>query len=125
MQNYYKFSTSLLDKKIRQLSKGAQQITHNIVLLQKKQARIQSAINELTKRQLRKQKYIQIEKTLTVEEVQDLIAKKKSRERNASKEPTRKVRGARHYRRYSKKEHNSRTCKVEINNTKNSNKSKE
>ncbi len=86
---------------------------------------MQSAINKLTKRQLRKRKYIQTEETLIVEKVQDLIAKRESRERNTSKGPTRKVRGARHYRRYSKKGHNSRTCKVEINNAKDSNKSKE
>ncbi len=86
---------------------------------------MQSAINELIKRQLRKQKYIQIEKTLIVEKVQDLIAKRESRKRNTSEEPARKVRGARHCRRCSKKEHNSRTYKVEINNAKDSNKSKE
>ena len=125
MQNCYGSSTSSLDEKIRQLSKGAQQIAHNMVLLQEGQARMQSAIDELTKRRSRKRKYIRTEKTLTVEEVQDLIAKREGRERNASEGPARKVRSARHCRRCGKKEHNSRTCKVEIDNAENSDKSKE
>jgi prefoldin subunit 5 len=41
---------SSLNKQVQQLSKGAQQIAHNIVLLQEEQARMRSAIKELTKR---------------------------------------------------------------------------
>ena len=58
-------------------------------------------------------------------EVQDLITKKVRKERNTSKGPVRKVRSIKYYRCYNKKGHNSCTCKVEIDNTKNSNKSKE
>jgi hypothetical protein len=86
---------------------------------------MQSVINKLIKRQLRKQKYIQTEETLIVEEVQDLITKREGRERNTSKGPARKVRGARRCGRCSEKGHNSRTCKVEIKDTKDSNESKE
>ena len=96
-----------------------------MVLLQEEQARIRSAIDKLTKRQSRKRKYIWTEETLTVQEVQDIIAKREGEERNTSEGPTRKVRGAKHYRRCGEKGHNSRTYKVEINNAKDSNKSKE
>jgi hypothetical protein len=125
IQNRYRSSSSLLDEKIHQLSKGAQQIAHNIVLLQEGQARMQSAINELTKRRLRKSKYIQIEETLTVGEVQDIIAKREGGERDAGEGPARKVRGAKHCGRCGEKGHNSRTCKVEIEDTEDSDKSEE
>jgi hypothetical protein len=85
---------------------------------------IQSAINKLIKCQLRKQKYIQTEETLIVGEVQDLIAKREGRECNAGKGPARKVRGAVHCGCCGKKGHNSHTCKVEIEDTKSSDKSK-
>jgi hypothetical protein len=57
--------------------------------------------------------------------VQDLIAKRVGRERNTSEGPTRKVRGVIHCRRYSRKGYNSYTYKVEIDNTKDSDKSEE
>ena len=41
---------SSLNEQVRQLSKGAQQIAHNMVLLQEEQARMRSAIEELIKR---------------------------------------------------------------------------
>jgi low affinity Fe/Cu permease len=96
-----------------------------MVLLQEEQARMRSAIDELIKRQSRKRKYIQTEETLTVGEVQDLIAKREGRERNASKGPARKVRGARRCGRCGEKGHNSRTCKLEIEDTEDSDESEE
>jgi hypothetical protein len=125
IQNRHGSSASSLDEKINQLSKGAQQIAHNMVLLQEEQARMQSAIDELTKRRSRKRKYIRTEETLTVGEVQDLIAKREGRERNASEGPARKVRGARRCGRCGEKGHNSRTCKVEIEDTEDSDESEE
>jgi hypothetical protein len=86
---------------------------------------MQSAINELTKRQSRKQKYIQTEETLIVGEVQDIIAKREGKERNTSKGPARKVRSAVHCGRCSEKGHNSRTYRVEIEDTRDSDKFKE
>jgi hypothetical protein len=125
MQNRHGSSTSSLDEKIRQLSKGAQQIAHNMVLLQEGQARMQSAIDELTKRRSRKRKYIQTEETLTVGEVQDLIAEREGGEHNTGEGPAPKVRGVRHCRRCGEKGHNSRTCKVEIENAEDSDESEE
>jgi hypothetical protein len=125
IQNRHGSSTSSLDEKIEQLSKGAQQIAHNMVLLQEGQARMQSAIDELTKRRSRKRKYIRTEETLTVGEVQDLIAERAGGERDAGDGPARKVRGARHCGRCGEKGHNSRTCKVEIDDAENSDESEE
>jgi hypothetical protein len=86
---------------------------------------MRSAIDELTKRRSRKRKYIRTEETLTVGEVQDLIAEREGKEHNAGEGPARKVRGARRCGRCGEKGHNSRTCKVEIEDTKDSDESEE
>ena len=70
MQSRLGSSASSLDEQVRQLSKGAQQIAHNMVLLQEGQARMQSAIEELTKRKGRKRQYVWAEETLTASKVQ-------------------------------------------------------
>ena len=58
MQRHLGFLASSLNKQVRQLSKGAQQIAHNMVLLQEEQARIRNAIKELTKRKGQKRRYV-------------------------------------------------------------------
>jgi hypothetical protein len=65
MQRRSGSSASSLDEQVRQLSKGAQQIAHNMVLLQEEQARMRSAIEELTKRKTRKRRYVRAEGTLS------------------------------------------------------------
>jgi hypothetical protein len=125
VQNRPGSSASSLDENIYQLRKGAQQIAHNRVLLQEGQARMQSAIDELTKRRSRKRRYIRTEETLKVGEVSDLIAKRKGSRREACETPTKRVRGERHCGRCGEKGHNSRTCKVEIRDIEKSDKSKE
>jgi hypothetical protein len=84
------------------------------VLLQEEQARIRSAIKELTKRKSRKRQYIQVEETLTVSKVSDLITKKEGSSHEEGETPMKRVRAERHYGRYGEVGHNSRTCKVEI-----------
>jgi hypothetical protein len=105
---------SSLDEQVRQLSKGAQQIAHNMVLLQEEQARMRSAIEELTKRKGRKRQYIRVEESLTVGEVINLLAEKAGSSREEGKTPAKRVRGERHCGRCGEVGHNSRTCKVEI-----------
>ena len=107
-------SASSLDEQVRQLSKGAQQIAHNMVLLQEGQARMQSAIEELTKRKSRKRRYVRAEETLTVGEVSDLIAEREGSSRKDGDTPAKRVRAERHCGRCGEVGHNSRTCKVEI-----------
>jgi hypothetical protein len=79
-----------------------------------------SVIEELIKRKGRKRWYIQIEETLIVSEVLDLITKKEGSSRRDGETPTKRVRAKRRYSRYSKTRHNSRTYKVEIEDTDNS-----
>jgi hypothetical protein len=81
---------------------------------------MRSAIEELIKRKGRKRRYIQVEETLIVSEVLDLIAEKEGSSRGDSKTPTKRVRAERRYSRYSKTRYNSRTYKVEIEDTDNS-----
>ena len=113
-------SASSLDEQVRQLSKGAQQIAHNIVLLQEEQARMRSAIEELTKRKGRKRRYVRVEETLTVGEVSDLIAKREGSSRKDGETPAKRVRAERRCGRCGEIGHNSRTCKVEIEDADNS-----
>jgi hypothetical protein len=85
-----------------------------MVLLQEEQARMRSAIEELTKRKSRKRRYIRVEETLTVGEVSDLIAEKEGGSREEGESPAKRVRAQRCCGRCGEVGHNSRTCKVEI-----------
>jgi hypothetical protein len=86
---------------------------------------MRSAIKELTKRKSRKRRYIQVEETLTVSEVSDLITEKEGSSREEGETPIKRVRAERHYSRYGEVGHNSRTCKVEIEDVDNSEESEE
>jgi hypothetical protein len=81
---------------------------------------MRSVIKELTKRKSCKRQYIQVEETLTVSEVSNLITEREGYSRNNSETPTKRVRAERHCSRCSEIGHNSRTCKVEIEDTDNS-----
>jgi hypothetical protein len=112
--NFLHMPTVANPDKVRQLSKGAQQIAHNMVLLQEEQARMRSAIEELTKRKSRKRRYIRVEETLTVGEVSDLIAEREGGSREEGETPAKRVSAERRCGRCGEVGHNSRTCKVEI-----------
>jgi hypothetical protein len=94
------------------------------VLIQKKTGCLQDAVKALTKRKSYKRQYIQVEETLTVGKVTNLIAKKEDSRCKDSKTPVKRVRAERHYGRCGETRHNSRTCKVEIENADSSNTSK-
>jgi hypothetical protein len=85
---------------------------------------MRSAIKELTKRKGRKRRYVQVEETLTVSKVLDLIAKREGSSYKDSVTPAKRVRAKRHCGRCSEVRHNSRTCKVEIEDADNSEESK-
>jgi hypothetical protein len=89
-------------------------MAHNIVLVEEKISRLQDAIDTLTKRKTRKRRYIRVEETLTVGEVSDLIAEKEGGSREDGEMPAKRVRAERRCGRCSEVGHNSRTCKVEI-----------
>ena len=120
MQNYQGSLASSLDKQVKQLSKGAQQIAYNIVLVQEEIGRLRDAVSTLTKRKTCKRQYIHAEKTLTVSKVSNLIAKKKSGSCEDRETPAKRVRVERRYGRYSEIRYNSCTCKAEIEDAKSS-----
>jgi hypothetical protein len=94
------------------------------VLVQEEISCLQDAVEASTKRKTRKRHYIRAEETLTVSKVADLIAKKEGRGRVEGKTPAKRVRRQQRCRRCSKIRHNSRTCKVEIEDVDNSDASK-
>jgi hypothetical protein len=116
---------SSLDEQIKQLSKGAQQIAHNMVLMQEKIDRLQDTVEASTKRRSRKRRYIRAEETSTVGEVADLVAATVVDSCNNGDRLSKRVRTERHCGRCGKTGHNSRTCKVEIEDVDESDTSKE
>jgi hypothetical protein len=83
--------------------------------------RLRDAVNTLTKRKTRKRRYVRVEETLIVSEVSNLIAEKEGSSRKEGETPAKRVRAERRCSRYSEIRHNSRTCKVEIEDVDNSN----
>jgi hypothetical protein len=71
-----------------------------------------------------KRRYVQIEETLTVSKVLDLITKREGSRYKESKELAKRVRLERRCSYYSKIRYNSRTYKVEIKDINNSDASK-
>jgi hypothetical protein len=94
------------------------------VLVQKEISCLRDAINTLTKRKTCKRRYVRAEETVTVSKVSNLIAEKESGSREDGKTPAKRVRVERRCGRCSKIRHNSRTCKVEIEDADNSDASK-
>ena len=86
---------------------------------------MRSAIKELTKRKSQKRRYVRVEETLTVSEVSNLITKKEGSSRKEGETPAKRVRAERHCGRCGEVGHNSRTCKVELKDTNNSEESEE
>lgn len=114
MQKYQGSPASSLDEQVQQLTKGAQQIAHEMVLMQEEMGRLRNAIKATTKRKSRKRRYVRVEETLTVGEITDIIAEKEGGGRAAGETPAKRVRAERHCGRCGAAGHNSRTCKVEI-----------
>ena len=85
-----------------------------MVLMQEETGRLREAVEAPTKRKTRKRRYVQVEETLTVGEVADLLAEKEGRCRDEGETPAKRVRAERHCGRCGETGHNSCTCKVEI-----------
>ena len=83
-------------------------------------SRLRDAVEASTKRKTRKRRYIQAEQTLTVGEVANLIAEKEGGRRDEGEAPAKRVRAGQRCGRCGEIGHNSRTCKVEIEDTDNS-----
>ena len=81
---------------------------------------MRSAIKELTKRKSRKKRYVRVEETLTVSKVLDFIAKREGSSCKDGETPAKRVRAERRCGCCSEVRHNSRTCKIEIEDEDNS-----
>jgi hypothetical protein len=82
--------------------------------MQEEIGRLRDAVKALTKRKSCERRYIQVEETLTVGEVTNLITKKEGGRCEDSETPVKRVRAERHCGCCGETGHNSRTCKVEI-----------
>ena len=120
LQKYRGSPASSIDEQVRQLTKGAQQIAYNMVLVQEEMGQLRDAIEALTKRKSCKRQYIRTGETLTVSKVSKLIAAKEGSSCNNSKTPAKRVCKERHCGCCRETRHNSRTCKVEIEDVDNS-----
>jgi hypothetical protein len=110
---------------MQQLSKGAQQIAHNMVLMQEKLDRLEATISEATKRKTRKRRYVQPEGSQTVGQIADQIAEVEGSGSNEGATSAKRVRSKRRCGRCSQIGHNSRTCQVELEDTEDSEVSEE
>ena len=114
LRNHPGSSASSLDEAVAQLSKGAQQIAHNMVLMQEKIGRLQSTIEEQNKRKTRKGRCLRTEESLTVGEVQEVLAKQAGGSRGNGEGLSERMQGERRCRRCKESGHNACTCNVEI-----------
>lgn len=107
-------SANSLTEQIAQLSKGAQQMAHKMVLLTEKITTLQEALDESNKRKRRKRRYVRTDETLTAGEVQELLAEEVGSSRGDGEGASKRVRGERRCGRCKQTGHNTRTCAVEI-----------
>ena len=98
-----------LEEKVNQLSKGAQQSAHEMVLMKEKIKSLEEALDAATKRKSRKRRYIRTEETATVGEVLELIAQRADGSRSGGESVPKRVRLERRCGRCKKMGHNSRT----------------
>ena len=110
---------------MQQLSKGAQQIAYNIVLMQEKLNRLKATITKVTKRKTHKRRYVQAEGSQIVSQIANQIAKAEGGSYNNGATSAKRVRSERRCGRCSQIGHNSRTCQVELEDTEDSDASKE
>ena len=114
MQQHRESPISPLLQTVDLLAKGMAIMGHKSELQAREIAGLRKAIDALTEQRKRKRKYIRTEESLTVGDVQDLVAEKDNGGEDAAKEPAKRARGQRHCKRCGKVGHNARTCAAEI-----------
>lgn len=95
------------------------------MLLREKVGSLEEALDVATKRKSRKRRYVRTEETLTVREVQELLAKQAGGSRGDGESASKRVRGERRCGRCKQTGHNSRTCAAIIDSDSDSNMSEE
>ena len=114
MRQHKDLPISPLLQTVNSLAKGVAVIGYSSVLQACNLADMRKAVAALTEQRSCKRMYIWTEETLTVGDVQDLIAKKDGGSKEIAKQPAKRVRKERHSRRCSKTRHNTRTCTAVI-----------
>jgi hypothetical protein len=114
IQQHRESPISLLLQAVDSLAKGIAVIGHNSVLQTREIAGLRKAIDTLTKQRSRKRKYIRTKESLTVGNVQDLIAEKEGDGGGETEQPAKRARAQRSCGRCGKTGHNTRTCTAEI-----------
>jgi hypothetical protein len=107
-------SANSLTEQIAQLSKGAQQMAHKMTLMMEEMSSLREALDKSNKRKSRKRRYVRTEETLTVGEVQEVLAEQAGSSRGDGESASKRVRGQRRCGRCKQTGHNARTCAVEI-----------
>ena len=107
-------SASSLDEKVAQLSKGAQQIAHEMTLMREEVAALREALDAANKRKSGKRRYVRTEETLTVGEAQEILAEREGSSRGDGESTSKRVRRERRCGRCKETGHNARTCAVKI-----------
>jgi hypothetical protein len=119
IQRHIDSSPTYIVEAIKSLSKGTEMIAHSLVLMTKRNAKLQAANKASSKRRLRKRKRVQQQGTLTIEEGVRLTTLKEFEARSNGKKAKKRVRvkvgepSQQRCGRCSKVGHNARTCKQE------------
>ena len=91
-----------------------------MTLIREEVATLQEALDIANKRKSRKRRYVRTEETLTVGEVQEVLAEQAGSSRGDGESASKRVRGERRCGRCKQTGHNTRTCAVEIDSASNS-----
>ena len=95
-------------------------MAHKMTLVIDEMAKLREALEESNKRKSRKRRYVRTEETLTVGEVQEVLAEQAGGSRGDSESASKRVRGERRCGRCKQTRHNARTCVVKIDSASNS-----
>jgi len=100
-------------------------MSHKMTLVMDEMAKLREALEESNKRNSRKRRYIRTEETLTVGEVQEVLAEQAGSSCGDGESASKRVRGERRCGRCKQTGHNARTCVVEIDSASDSDRSEE
>ena len=91
-----------------------------MTLIREEVAALQEALDTANKRKSRKRRYVRIEETLTIGEVQEVLAEQAGSSRGDGESASKRVRGERRCGRCKQTRHNARTYAVKIDSASNS-----
>ena len=95
-------------------------MAHKMTLMMEEMGTLWAALDKSNKRKSRKRRYVRTEETLTVGEVQEVLAKQAGSSRGDGESALKRVRGERRCGRCKQTGHNARTCVVKIDSASNS-----